>query len=247
MSTNKSNPTPFIFIGNKKPQYYRNFLIMADTNLHDQVFELIKNNTGKAKRILVLGSGQGAMDQRLKDYGYEVLSSDIDKDNFKANTELHVMDFNDFDQMHKFASLYKNKFDLVLSMEIVEHIENIHLYFDVVNKVLKKGGKFIITTPNVTSWISRIQFLVKGELFSFSNQTFIEYGHVNPISELELKTILNQKGFILNDMLRGGLLPKLWIVTNIKALLYNILGFILRFFMKGNKDGWCIICTAIKS
>ena len=219
---------------------------MADTNLHEQVFELIRKNIEKGRKILVLGSGQGAMDQRLKDYGYEVLSSDSEKDDFKAITKLYVMDFNDFDKMNDFALKHSLCFDAVVSLEIIEHIENIYLYFDTISKVLKKSGFLFLTTPNVTSWLSRLTFLFKGELLSFSDKAFTEYGHINPITESELIKIVEQKGFGNIDVYPGGLLPKLWLAGSLKSMVLHFIGFLLRPIMRGKKDGWCIIMQAIK-
>jgi 2-polyprenyl-3-methyl-5-hydroxy-6-metoxy-1,4-benzoquinol methylase len=240
------NPSPLVMFGGKRPQYYKDFLLMADTNLHEQVFELVCKNIEKSGKILVLGSGQGAMDQRLKDYGYDVLSADIAKEGFKAGTELVVMDFNDFDKMSDFAIRHANAFDAVVSLEIIEHIENIFLYFDTISSVVKKGGFLFVSTPNVLSWISRLAFLFKGELFSFSDKAFAEYGHLNPITESELVKVVKQKGFDNISTYPGGLLPKLWFVGNAKSMMLNFLGFILRPLMRGKKDGWCIIMQAIK-
>jgi 2-polyprenyl-3-methyl-5-hydroxy-6-metoxy-1,4-benzoquinol methylase len=219
---------------------------MADTNLHEQVFELIRSRIEKGRKILVLGSGQGAMDQRLKDYGYDVLSADIAEEDFKAGTELVVMDFNDFDKMNDFAIHHADCFDAVVSLEIIEHIENIYLYFDTIRSVAKKGGFLLVTTPNVRSWISRLTFFFKGELFSFSDKAFAEYGHLNPITESELAKVVERKGFGNIRIGPGGLLPKLWIVGDLKSMMVNSLGFIFRPLMRGRKDGWCIILQAEK-
>jgi 2-polyprenyl-3-methyl-5-hydroxy-6-metoxy-1,4-benzoquinol methylase len=240
------NPSPPVMFGEKRPQYYQDFLLMADTHLHEQVFELICGNIEKSGKILVLGSGQGAMDQRLKDYGYDVLSADIAREGFKAGTELVVMDFNDFDKMNDFAIHHANGFAAVVSLEIIEHIENIYLYFDTIRSVVKKGGWLFVSTPNVRSWISRLTFLFKGELFSFSDKAFAAYGHLNPMTESELVKVVKQKGFDNIRTYPGGLLPKLWFVGNAKSMIFHFLGFILRPLMRGKKDGWCIIMQAMK-
>ena len=232
--------------GEKRLEYYKGSLIMADTHLHEQVFALISQNIAKGRKILVFGSGQGAMDQRLKDHGYEILSADRDPDGFKASTELVAMDFNDFEKMNHFANEYAHGFDAVLSLEIIEHIENVYLYFDVIGKVLKQNGFIFVTTPNVTSWLSRLRFLFKGELLSFSDKAFTEYGHIHPLTESELTKIVRQKGFDELRIYPGGLLPKLWLAGKMKSMMLHFLGFMLRPLMRGKKDGWCIIMQATK-
>jgi len=45
-------------------------------------------------------------------------------------------------------SLEENTYDVVVSQEVIEHIEDQESYIEVCYKVLKKGGYLIMTTPN---------------------------------------------------------------------------------------------------
>lgn len=45
-------------------------------------------------------------------------------------------------------SLKENTYDVVVSQEVIEHIEDQESYIEVCYKVLKKGGYLIMTTPN---------------------------------------------------------------------------------------------------
>ncbi len=46
-------------------------------------------------------------------------------------------------------------FDTVVSFQVIEHIENDKLYLEEIYRVLKPGGKAIITTPNIKQTLSR--------------------------------------------------------------------------------------------
>ena len=44
--------------------------------------------------------------------------------------------------------LEENTYDVVISQEVIEHIEEQDKYFDVCFRILKPGGYLILTTPN---------------------------------------------------------------------------------------------------
>ncbi len=55
---------------------------------------------------------------------------------------------------------YKNNsFDIIYAGEIIEHLYNPDNFLEKCYKILKKDGKIIITTPNLTNWYNRILFL----------------------------------------------------------------------------------------
>lgn len=46
------------------------------------------------------------------------------------------------------TGLNDNAFDLVVTFQVIEHIEDDHFFLKEIQRVLRKGGKAIITTPN---------------------------------------------------------------------------------------------------
>jgi len=58
-----------------------------------------------------------------------------------------------------------NTFDVVFCTEVVEHTFNpIHIIREV-NRVLKKGGIFIFSVPNVAAWQKRLLLLVGRNIY----------------------------------------------------------------------------------
>jgi SAM-dependent methyltransferase len=55
-----------------------------------------------------------------------------------------------------------NSFDLVVSVEGIEHLENPHLFLREVHRILKDDGQLIVTTPNIVSLRSRVRFFGSG-------------------------------------------------------------------------------------
>ncbi|MBW3469968.1 class I SAM-dependent methyltransferase [Arthrospiribacter ruber] len=54
-----------------------------------------------------------------------------------------------------FAGIEDNSFDTVVSFQVIEHIENDKLFLQEIYRVLKPGGKAIISTPNIRHTLSR--------------------------------------------------------------------------------------------
>jgi len=237
-----------ILFGNKKLQYYKNILIKADLHLHDQIADrLLCLRPPTTKTIVLdLGAGEGALSQRLIDLGYEVLAVDINQDDFRCpEAEFLQVNFNHERQVKALKERYKEKFDIVLGVEVIEHVENPWEYIRLLNSLLKSGGLILITTPNTASWYSRLIFLRSGRFHQFSDAD-LSYGHIAPISPWELENIMVSEGFCDIHLEPAGTLPDFWFLPSVKHILMNIIGLLLRAFMKGPTRGWCIMATGVK-
>lgn len=53
------------------------------------------------------------------------------------------------------SGLPDNEFDFVVSFQVIEHIEDDRLYLQEIHRVLKPGGKALITTPNRSMSLTR--------------------------------------------------------------------------------------------
>ncbi|MBL3654969.1 class I SAM-dependent methyltransferase [Fulvivirga sediminis] len=54
-----------------------------------------------------------------------------------------------------FAGIADNSFDVIISFQVIEHIKNDKLYLQEIHRVLKPGGKALITTPNIKKTLTR--------------------------------------------------------------------------------------------
>ncbi len=235
-----------VFVGKKKLEYYNGILIKADKGLHTQVALSIQDLVrGQPVSILDCGAGEGALSARLSDLGHDVTSIDIDQESFKCNkSKFTKINFDDPFEFDHFVKTNNNKFDVVLSTEVIEHIEDQWGYVRQLRKMLKPGGFLVITTPNTTSYLSRFDFLRKGQFQSFNDHA-LSYGHISPISPWELNLILSKTKFENILIKSAGTLPLLYVVPT-REIIKSILMLLLRPFMSGFINGWCILATAQK-
>ncbi len=57
------------------------------------------------------------------------------------------------------------RFDCVVLQEVIEHLQNPVLVMKEIHRVLKPGGVFILSTPNMLNLSSRFRFLLSGFYF----------------------------------------------------------------------------------
>jgi 2-polyprenyl-3-methyl-5-hydroxy-6-metoxy-1,4-benzoquinol methylase len=235
----------FFMFGGKKLDYYKGILIKADMGLHEQIAGKVQELLPHG-RILDLGAGVGALSQRLIDLGYEVVAADMEAADFACKqAKFHTVNFDKADEVRAFAETYRESFDMVLGIEVIEHVENPWEYVRLLKSMLKPGGHLMVTTPNTTSWLSRLQFLFTGRFHQFADED-LSYGHIAPVSSWELSLILKSENFQQVQVTCAGTLPKIWLVRSKKVLFFNMLSWLLRPFLRGAVDGWCIMAVAKK-
>lgn len=162
----------------KNPYQYKGINIMAAPGLHEFTFKYLKNKNKKSK-ILVLGSGPGAFEKRLIDAEFtNITSSDINKDLFVRKNNNHKFVVADLNK--NFAKKFKEQFDLVIALEVVEHLYSPNHFLSEIKKLIKTSGQIIVSTPNLKSHQSKVSVVLFGYPPTF-NEEIKKYGHVSPI------------------------------------------------------------------
>lgn len=124
-----------------------NYLFQRKKLVYSKAAELISGN------VLQIGVDNGLAESIIAS---KVASLTIvDKynrgrsDNSATNMEYHLLKF------PSLAGLTSSSFDYVLSFQSIEHIKDDFLFVSEVARVLRPGGKFIVSTPNKKMSITR--------------------------------------------------------------------------------------------
>ncbi len=114
----------------------------------------------KGLRILDIGCGGGLISEPMTRLGADVTGIDASKKNIKI-ASLHAKKNNlKIEYLDKSPEQMddKKKFDVLLNLEVVEHVDDVDLFLKSCSKLLKKNGLIFTATINrtLTSYIKAI-------------------------------------------------------------------------------------------
>lgn len=104
-------------------------------------------------KVMEIGTGMG--------YGLKHIAPKCDKfvtidkhqelSNFDEYPNVEFLQMN----VPPFNGIEDNSFDFVITFQVIEHIEDDNKFVEEIYRVLKPGGKLIVTTPNIKMSITR--------------------------------------------------------------------------------------------
>lgn len=205
---------------------------------------------GPASKITILdfGCGTGWLSSYLSKYG-EVTGVDISnksidaaKNKYSRINFIHL----DASSGNQIEELIQNKFDIIVSSEVIEHIKEQREYINNIFSLLKDNGSFIMTTPNGKwkknyffgyrkNWGQPYEFwITKIGLRNLVHHKFKEYS----IKTFGSNWIFNVKSYGLPDLLGNRIIRKTLEILHVKWLyesILNQLGFGLYLIITGKK------------
>ncbi|MBF0569948.1 MAG: methyltransferase domain-containing protein [Candidatus Omnitrophica bacterium] len=150
-------------------------------------------------KVLDLGCGSGESSLKLAELGFQVTGADMDVGRFKYHDRLSFVPCDLKDPLN----IPPGTYDYVIFLEVIEHIYNPGMVMAEISRVLKPGGRLIISTPNVSNIGSRLRFLFEGS-FDFFREPLVEFSrtgrealqnvHVIPWRYNELEFLLFRHG-----------------------------------------------------
>ena len=136
---------------------------IAMPGIHQRFWKFFEKQSIESNaQILDVGAGYGALTKKLHESGFNVSACDMSPEIFKYD----LVECRKVDVTEPFP-YPDNSFDIIIAIEVSEHILDHEMLFKESKRLLKPGGKFFITTPNILSLKSRIRFLFSGFFYSF--------------------------------------------------------------------------------
>ena len=151
------------------PQYITkmNFRAEAQKNF---IFEFEPDIYGK--KILEIGCGCGSLLKIFENYGCDLTGYEPDEKMFQtAQSRLPKAAL--YNDIFRPGNLLDESFDMVLLSHVLEHVEDLHLYLQDFQRILKPGGVLFIEVPQETK--SKVINVLKykkgnGHLWFFSSK-----------------------------------------------------------------------------
>ena len=167
--------------------------IYGHQETHEKVARFL-SDLPPGSRVLDVPAGAGALSKRLADMGLVIEAADLSPELFQAEgLSCTPVDLN---QGLPFPD---GTYDAVTCVEGIEHLEDHFQLIRELHRVLRPGGRLIITTPNITSVNSRLRFFLTG-FVSLSERPVNEFeadtlnDHIHSITYPELRHILHTGG-----------------------------------------------------
>jgi len=169
-----------------------------------KTFELVRPYLDRGARVVDVGAGEGFFSKMMGDY--------MQAQGQPLRDHLAACDL--FPSLFRYRGIscdpigsdgrlpYDDaSFDVVCSLEVIEHIEDQFAFVRELYRVLKPGGVAIISTPNVLNINSRLRYLYSGfgvlfdPLLLSSTDPVHTSGHIHPVTYYYLAYQLHRAGF----------------------------------------------------
>ena len=151
-------------------------------------------------KILDIGCGGGLLSEPMKRLGANVTGIDASIKNIKI-AKLHA-------QKNKLSINYlcsspekfktKKKYDVILNMEIVEHVDDLNFFLKSCSKLLKKNGLMFIATINKT--LKYYMFAIVGAEYILGWLPIGTHEWEKFVKPEELKNILKKNNLVLSNL-----------------------------------------------
>ena len=173
-------------------------------------------------KILDIGSGGGLLSEPMSRLGAEVIGIDASAKNIEV-AKLHAKK-NGLNIKYYCASPEtfetKTKFDVILNMEIVEHVEDVDFFLKSCSKLLKKNGLMFVATLNKT--LKSYLFAIIGAEYVLRWLPIGTHEWEKFIKPHDLVDILEKYDFKLEslDGMKFNLIKDRWSITSDKSINY---------------------------
>lgn len=184
--------------------------VSSSEAIFPEKIQFLLQQVGSGKKVLDVGCNDGYIGELLLKNHNDVYGFDIVKKKLLM-AQKRGLKVKEHDIEKKQFPYDKESFDMVILGDVIEHVFDTDALLVNCKRVLKKGGKLIITTPNVASFGRRIMLL-------FGINPFLEYssklspingypavGHIRYYTLHTLKKQLMYNGFIHISICGNGL------------------------------------------
>ena len=177
-------------------------------------FKLDATNQEPLKNISILdiGCGGGLLCEPLKRLGAIVTGIDPSKNNVEV-ARLHAKEMNlDINYINCSPEnlKFKNKFNVILNMEVIEHVSNVNLFIQSCSNLTEKNGIMLVATINKN--LKSYLFAILGAEYILKWLPIGTHDWEKFLTPQKLKTIATRNNFTMDEVvgMKFNLFSKKW-------------------------------------
>lgn len=173
---------------------------MSTQPIYQAILQVVQRRLLEQEKLQILdvGAGRGDLLQHLANlYPITASACDFHVERFAlADVPIQKVDLNQERLPYPDGS-----FHLVTCSEVIEHLENFRALMRDVHRVLKPGGLFVLTTPNILNVKSRLRFFASGFYNLFgplpvkNDRLYSTGGHITPVAYFHIGHAMLDVGF----------------------------------------------------
>jgi 2-polyprenyl-3-methyl-5-hydroxy-6-metoxy-1,4-benzoquinol methylase len=163
----------------------------------------------RARRIIDIGCGNGALCRELARRGYDVIGCEPSADGLRfAQSSAPGLVFHRLAVDDDPGAIGNESFDVAIATEVIEHLLRPRNLPRFAKQLLRPGGHLIISTP-YHGYVKNVVLALTNKWDTHLNP-FWEGGHIKIWSRRTLSQLLNESGFEVVRFIGAGRLPLLW-------------------------------------
>ena len=172
--------------------------------------------------ILDIGCGGGLLSEPMTRLGANVTGIDASSKNIniaKHHAKKNKLQINNICSSPEKLKI-KKKFDVILNMEIVEHVEDINFFINSCSKLLKKNGLMFIATLNKT--LKSYMFAIIGAEYVLRWLPIGTHDWEKFVKPVDLKNILHKNNLKLEklDGMNFNIIKDEWSISSDTSINY---------------------------
>ena len=211
---------------NGKFQPLHKFNPIRISYIKENIIKTFKINQKKTPlmniELLDVGCGGGLLSEPMCRLGAKVTAIDASKKNIgvaKLHSKKNNLNINYICTSPEKLKI-KNKFDVILNMEIVEHVEDVNFFLKSCSKLLKKNGIMFIATLNKT--LKSYIFAIVGAEYILRWLPIGTHEWEKFLKPEELVSILKKNNLTLDrvDGMKFNLITDKWSISDDQSINY---------------------------
>ena len=163
----------------------------------------------RARRVVDIGCGNGALCRELASRGYEVVGCEPSTEGLRfAQDAAPQLVFHELGADDDPSPIGNESFDVAIATEVIEHLVRPRSLPRFAGQLLRPGGHLIISTP-YHGYLKNLVLALSNKWDAHLNP-FWDSGHIKFWSYKTLSQLLNESGFRIVRFIGAGRLPFLW-------------------------------------
>ena len=187
-------------------------------------FKLNPNNQSPLEKLKILdiGSGGGLLCEPLNRLGAKMTGIDASNKNIQV-ARLHAKEMNlNIEYIHSSPENInlENEFDVILNMEVIEHVADVNLFIKKCSKLIKKNGIMFVATINKN--LKSYTFAILGAEYILRWLPIGTHDWNKFLTPQSLENIANKNSFITDKTIgmKYDLFSKKWNESSDKSVNY---------------------------